>query len=75
MRHLRRPLWFTLVASPASYSLATVIIMSINVNAITKKHTQVHFKGNVEIFPITSANVCVDKFELISQWKGYYYCH
>lgn len=73
MRHLTRPLWFTLVASPSSYSLATLIIMSINVNVITKKHTQVHFKGNVRIFPTTSASVSVDKFELTSQWKAWYY--
>lgn len=61
--------------STASCSLATLIIMSINVNAITKKHTRVHFKGNVGISSITFANVCVDKFELMSQWKAYSYYH
>jgi len=46
--------------------------MSININAITKKHTQVLFKGNAGIFPTTSANVCIEKFEFMSQWKAYY---
>lgn len=72
--HLRRPLWLTLFASPASYSLATVIIMSINMLMLSPKNTlKSYFKGNVGIFTLTSANVCVDKLYLMSQWKGYCY--